>query len=121
MSDCSNAHLSAYDRAEIEDAERNTKAAQTVQGCVDDEIVYGFQFCDVPSSTMLGETMFDYNGEPVGWIVANGVKGTCEMEWVSDWMGWHCKACDSLRLGLPDQKPNFCPNCGAKVRKKMDE
>lgn len=37
MSDCRNPHLSAYDRAEIEDAERNTKAAQTVQGCVDDE------------------------------------------------------------------------------------
>ena len=41
--------------------------------------------------------------------------GECEMEWVSDWMGWHCKACDSLRQGLPDQKPNYCPNCGAKV------
>ena len=41
--------------------------------------------------------------------------GTCEMEWASDWMGWHCKACDSLRQGLPDQKPNFCPNCGREV------
>lgn len=41
--------------------------------------------------------------------------GECEMEWMSDWMGWHCKACDSLRQGLPDQKPNYCPHCGAKV------
>ena len=51
--------------------------AQTAQGCADDEIIYGFQFCDVPSSTMLGETVFDCNGEPVGWIVANGLKGDC--------------------------------------------
>lgn len=49
--------------------------AQTAQGCADDEIIYGFQFCDVPSSTMLGETVFDSVGEPIGWIVANGLKG----------------------------------------------
>ena len=42
---------------------------------------------------------------------------TCEMEWVDDWMGWHCKTCDNLRQGLPDQKPNYCPNCGARVEK----
>lgn len=95
MSDCRNPHLSAYDRAEIEDAERSRavsgdsgqgadvdsieggRAAQDTRECSDDEIVYGFQFCDKPDSTMLGETMFDYNGEPVGWIVSNGVKGDC--------------------------------------------
>lgn len=40
---------------------------------------------------------------------------TCEMEYVNDWMGWHCKSCDNLRMGLPDQKPKYCPNCGKKV------
>ena len=41
--------------------------------------------------------------------------GTCEVEYVSDWMGWHCKACDMLWQGLRDQRPRYCPNCGAKV------
>lgn len=96
-------NLDAQSRAEIEDAERSAnaaeshgdaqravlsadtdtdkgegaKAAQTAQVCVDDEIVYGFEFCDKPDSTMLGETVFDSVGEPVGWIVANGVKDDC--------------------------------------------
>lgn len=43
-------------------------------------------------------------------------RGTCEMEYVPDWMGWHCKSCDNLRQGLRDQKPRYCPNCGRKVR-----
>ena len=41
--------------------------------------------------------------------------GTCEMEYVPDWMGWHCKSCDHLRQGLRDQKPRYCPNCGRAV------
>ena len=43
-------------------------------------------------------------------------RGECEVEYVSDWMGWHCKACDMLWQGLRDQRPHFCPNCGRKVR-----
>lgn len=43
-------------------------------------------------------------------------RGTCQMEYVADWMGWHCKSCDNIRQGLRDQKPNFCPNCGRKVQ-----
>lgn len=42
-------------------------------------------------------------------------RGTCEVEYVSDWMGWHCKACDMLWQGLRDQRPRYCPNCGRKV------
>lgn len=42
--------------------------------------------------------------------------GTCEVEYVSDWMGWHCKACDMLWQGLRDQRPHYCPNCGRKVK-----
>lgn len=48
-------------------------------------------------------------------ITATLGRGTCEMEYVNDWMGWHCKSCDNLRQGLPDQKPKYCPNCGARV------
>lgn len=55
----------------------DNRMTETARECSDDEIVYGFQFCGEPSSMMLGETMFDYNGEPVGWIVANGLKGDC--------------------------------------------
>ena len=43
-------------------------------------------------------------------------RGECEVEYVSEWMGWHCKACDVLWQGLRDQRPHFCPNCGRKVR-----
>ena len=39
----------------------------------------------------------------------------CEIEYVTDWLGWHCKACDTLWQGLRDQKPRFCQHCGAKV------
>lgn len=39
----------------------------------------------------------------------------CEMEYVTDFMGWHCKSCDNIKMGLHDQKPRFCPNCGREV------
>ena len=40
---------------------------------------------------------------------------TCEMEYVNEWMGWHCKTCDNIKMGLSYQKPRYCPNCGAEV------
>ena len=59
---------------------------------------------------------FDHERNNQAWNTrAELGSGTCEMEWASDWLGWHCKACDSLRQGLPDQKPTYCPNCGCKV------
>lgn len=39
----------------------------------------------------------------------------CEMEYISDFMGWHCKSCDLIKMGLKDQRPRFCPNCGREV------
>lgn len=59
------------------DSTEVSKDAQTARECADNEIIYGFEFCGKPDSTMLGETMFDCNGEPVGWIVANGVEVDC--------------------------------------------
>lgn len=48
-------------------------------------------------------------------IAATLWRGTCEVEYVSDWMGWHCKSCDMIWQGLRDQRPRYCPNCGRKV------
>ena len=49
-------------------------------------------------------------------IAATLGSGTCEVEYVNDWMGWHCLKCDNIKQGLKDQKPNYCPNCGRKVK-----
>lgn len=72
----------------------------------------------VPSSIHVqrgeGETRKVYTGE-LELIGSMPDAETCEMECVNDWMGWHCKSCDNLRQGLPDQKPKYCPNCDRKV------
>lgn len=41
--------------------------------------------------------------------------GTCEMEYVSDFMSWHCKACDQLDMAPRNPKPRYCKWCGRKV------
>lgn len=41
--------------------------------------------------------------------------GTCEVEYVNGWMGWHCKSCDTLWMGLRDQKPSYCMRCGKRI------
>ena len=45
-----------------------------------------------------------------------GRRGECEVEYVYDWMGWHCKSCGTLWQGLKDQPPKFCKECGRKVK-----
>lgn len=40
---------------------------------------------------------------------------TCEMEYVSDFMSWHCKACDMMDMAPRNPKPRFCKWCGKKV------
>ena len=40
---------------------------------------------------------------------------TCEMEYVSDFMSWHCKACDMMDMAPRGPKPRFCKWCGRKV------
>lgn len=59
-----------------------------------------------------GQTRKVYTGESE---LISSVPETCEMEYINDWMGWHCKSCDNLRMGLSHQKPKYCPNCGRKV------
>ena len=58
---------------------------------------------------------FYWGPTPQQAIDATLGRGTCEVEYVSDWMGWHCKACDVLWQGLRDQRPHYCPNCGRRV------
>ena len=47
-------------------------------------------------------------------IAALGTE-TCEMEYVSDWMSWHCKACDQMDMAPRNPKPRYCKWCGRKV------
>lgn len=42
-------------------------------------------------------------------------KGECEMEYVSEFMSWHCKACGQMDMALRNPKPRYCKWCGRKV------
>jgi len=42
-------------------------------------------------------------------------RGTCEMEYVSDFMSWHCKSCDMMDMAPRNPKPRYCKWCGRKV------
>ena len=42
-------------------------------------------------------------------------RGTCEIEYVSDFMSWHCKACDQMDMAPRTPKPRFCKWCGREV------
>ena len=64
----------------------------------------------------IGLRALRYEVTPEQAIEATLGRGECEVEYVSEWMGWHCKACDVLWQGLRDQRSHFCPNCGRKVR-----
>ena len=48
-------------------------------------------------------------------IAATLGAGTCEMEYVSDFMSWHCKACDQMDMAPRNPKPRYCKWCGRKV------
>ena len=77
----------------------------------------GTVFCARESLSLGGPTgtLDVYRLTPSQAVAATLGRGTCEVEYVSDWMGWHCKACDMLWQGLRDQRPRYCPNCGRAV------
>ena len=52
---------------------------------------------------------------PTQAIAATLGRGECEMEYVSDFMSWHCKACDMMDMAPHNPKPRYCKWCGAKV------
>lgn len=64
-------------------------------------------------TTVWGEAM---EGSPADAIEATLGREECEIEYVSDWMGWHCKSCDALWQGLKDQPPRFCKERGRRVK-----
>jgi len=79
-------------------------------------------------STVLNGTvaMSEWNGRaildtgyeyvtPAQAVEATLGRGECEIEYVKDWMGWHCKSCDTLWQGLQDQPPKYCKECGRLV------
>lgn len=61
-------------------------------------------------------TQGHYDGmTPEQAIAATLGRGECEMEYVSDFMSWHCKACDMMDMAPHNPKPRYCKWCGAKV------
>ena len=55
------------------------------------------------------------NSTPEQAIAVTLGRGECEMEYVSDFMSWHCKACDMMDMAPHNPKPRYCKWCGAKV------
>lgn len=55
------------------------------------------------------------DASPEQAIAATLGPGTCEMEYVSDFMSWHCKACDQMDMAPRNPKPRYCKWCGRKV------
>lgn len=56
-----------------------------------------------------------WNATPEQAVAATLGAGTCEMEYVSDWMSWHCKSCDQMDMAPRNPKPRYCKWCGRKV------
>ena len=56
-----------------------------------------------------------YGLTPAQAVEATLWRGTCEMEYVSDFMSWHCKACDQMDMAPRNPKPRYCKWCGRKV------
>ena len=66
------------------------------------------EFYEFPPETMVGETVFDGEGNAIGWIVNATAGEEHEMH--------ICKRCGvAYELNIIDKgfgKPRFCPNCG---------
>lgn len=95
---------------------------------------YGIEFadwCEFPPETMVGETVFDGEGNAIGWIVAaTADAGTCKdvcasvSEFTCSECGFNCDLTSWISLFDGDDgkhrhhhhgTPKFCPNCGRKV------
>ena len=51
-------------------------------------------------------------------LIANGVVAREKGEWVYDhWCEFKCSKCGALSKTEPRGEENFCPNCGADMRK----
>lgn len=53
------------------------------------------------------------------YLIANGVVVREKGEWVYDhWCEFKCSKCGALSKTEPRGEENFCPNCGADMRKE---
>ena len=77
----------------------------------------GVQWRMIENNSGMLTALKAWNPTPEQAIAATLGAGECEIEYVSDWMGWHCKSCDTLWQGLPDQKPSYCMRCGKAVKR----
>ena len=57
----------------------------------------------------------NFDGTPEQAIAATLGRETCEMEYVSDFMSWHCMSCDQMDMAPRNPKPRYCKWCGRKV------
>ena len=64
-----------------------------------------------PKEYVAGEHMLDF--AIAAWNTR--AERTCEMEYIADFMSWHCKACDMMDMAPRNPKPRYCKWCGAKV------
>lgn len=75
---------------------------------------YGIIFAptlDRPPETMVGETVFDSEGNAIGWIVNATVGvGTCHKKWRNGY-GF----CSECGCNITGEWAIYCPNCGRKV------
>lgn len=54
-------------------------------------------------------------------LIANGVVVREKGEWVYDhWCEFKCSKCGALSKTEPRGEENFCPNCGADMRKEEE-
>ena len=89
----------------------STLTAEQIEKAIHDCSTYAsYDGCTYYASGMMLQAIADELNAMLG-------SGTCEVEYVNEWMGWHCKSCDTLWQGLPDQKPNYCQNCGKAVKR----
>lgn len=74
-----------------------------------------FDYGDDPDCQMCIETRCKTTEQAIDVIAATLGPGTCEMEYVGDFMSWHCKACGQLTMMPRNPKPTYCMWCGAKA------
>lgn len=72
----------------------------------------GCRFCDYSKYEHCMEELL------VDHLLANGVVVREKGEWVYDhWCEFKCSKCGALSKTEPRGEENFCPNCGADMRK----
>ena len=90
-------------------------------------VAQGLTFWNCPDGRECVAYGYQANGKPKLAVKIVGItdpeqaveamlgRGTCEMEYVSDFMSWHCKACDMMDMAPRNPKPRYCKWCGRKV------